>query len=145
MPTDEFLLIKEAMDDVSTTTPSWALHARFVSDDPMDDPRKFLAYVLGGDQPGPSGAEAVLVWQYAGPHTFPSDPKRNWRCFKVGDLRHPTNPASATQIEKIKLLSTDPPPPPHLTNKEIARQNCVPGKIGNGSGGRAERSVDYHP
>jgi hypothetical protein len=142
----EYQRILEAIRETSMAIPSWAIEARFKLDDPADDPRKFLAYVLGGDEPGNGGDEVVLAFQYAGPHMSTSDPTRNWRCFKVGDLRHPTNPASAVKVEKIALVlgAGAPVPPPHLLPPQVARQNCVPGRAGPGPDGREVRSVDYH-
>jgi len=138
----EYERIKEAIQD-TTTTPSFAIHAKFKSDLPADKPRKMLAYVLGGDQPGNAGNEAVLIFQYAGDHMSP-DPKRNWRCFKVADLRHPTNSGSAIKVEKIPLNlgAGDPTPPPPLTPPQVARQNCVLGGIGTGV--KIVRSAPYH-
>lgn len=130
MPSKNFYEILDAIED-TTTRPSWAIQGRYDGDDPADDPRKFLAYLLGGDKRGGNGDEAVLGYQYDGPHTSqaPHPSPQNWRCLKVESFVEDEDIADPDlTVKRIPFDGVFTPPNP-LTNGEVDRQNCVLGGV----------------
>ena len=120
--------IKAAIEYVSV--PSKAIQAKHPDDAAADDPRKFLAYVLGKSHTKPGTRNSVLAYQYEGHNTSTEDAKK-WRCFKVDEL---------VSLSQITFAPVDPALtiPDPLTPADVARQNCV-----DIPGGRIVRLVKY--
>jgi hypothetical protein len=121
--------IKAAIDYESV--PSLAIEAKHPDDADENEPRKFLAYILGKSRVKGGGSRySVLAYQYAG-HNTSSDDAKKWRCFKVDEL------------EDVELIDFEQPTPPvsipdPLSADDVKRQNCV-----DIPGNRIVREADY--
>jgi hypothetical protein len=128
MGTPSYDVIRGVIVENNSTPSGGLLHAiaaRLTADPTGDtNTRKLFPLVLGKDAAGT--VEMVLMYQYAGYSKKPLEPnysKKNFRCFKVDDLKN-TNPDEPA-VQRIPFSPSPAFTIPKLKFKDVKRQNCV--------------------